>query len=183
MADEIAIRNKIEHFNREVLGPAYQEIQRALEKRGDKVTILANYTTEAVRLTDYMLHEMNAQYPDLEFLFEEFPTDEDIAAGDEEYVGQSLFVVRAGAEINEDGRGKFLVSNRIRLAPDNEVFASPHVIYHMAFNDRLHIFDHRYDPNLANHRIEDVTREHILDHFLDSFDFFKMHANDPEPPW
>jgi len=183
MADQTAIRNKIEHFDQEVLVPAYQEIQGALEKRGDKVTILPGYTGETVDLTDFMMHVMNAGCPNLDLLFDDFPTDEDIATGEEEYLGQSLFVVRKGVEPNKDGRGKFLVSNRLLLAPGDEVFTSPRVIYHMAFNGRFHIFEHRYDPNLANHRVEDVTREHILNHFLDSFDFFKMHANDSEPPW
>lgn len=57
-----------------------------------------------------------------------------------------------------------------------EVYASPGVIFWMRFNNKLHVFDHRYDHAVARHRVEDVKRSHVLNHVLTSFDFYKLHA-------
>jgi len=46
----------------------------------------------------------------------------------------------------------------------------------MRFNNKLHAFNHRYDNAVARHRVEDVTRPHVLNHFLGSFDFYKLYA-------
>jgi hypothetical protein len=58
----------------------------------------------------------------------------------------------------------------------DEVFVSPGVMFWMRFNNKLHAFNHRYDNNVARHRIEDVTRPHVLNHVLGSFDFYKINA-------
>jgi hypothetical protein len=62
-----------------------------------------------------------------------------------------------------------------------EVFASPGVSFWMAFNKKLHVFDHRYNSILAEHRVEDVTRPQILNHILNSFDFYKIYALSEQP--
>ena len=64
---------------------------------------------------------------------------------------------------------------------DDEVFASPAVLCWMRFNNKLHIFNHRYDNAIAHHRVEDITRPHVLNHVLRSFDFYKLYAFSEEP--
>ena len=64
---------------------------------------------------------------------------------------------------------------------DDEVCASPAVLCWMRFNNKLHIFNHRYDNAIARHRVEDITRQHVLNHVLRSFDFYKLHAFSEEP--
>jgi hypothetical protein len=59
---------------------------------------------------------------------------------------------------------------------EDRVYASPGVMFWMKFNNKLHAFDHRYDSAIAKLPIEDITRKHILDHVLASFDFYKLHA-------
>jgi hypothetical protein len=63
----------------------------------------------------------------------------------------------------------------------DEVYASPGVIYWMAFNNKLHAFAHRYDNNIARHRLEDITKEHVLNHLLGSLSFYKAYAYKPTP--
>lgn len=63
----------------------------------------------------------------------------------------------------------------------DEVYASPGVLFWMRFNNKLHVFNHRYDNNVAHHRIEDVDRQHVLNHILNSFDFYKIYAFSEEP--
>lgn len=61
------------------------------------------------------------------------------------------------------------------------VYASPGVIFWMRFNNKLHVFDHRYDNDIAHHNIADVTRPHVLNHVLRSLDFYKLQAFSAEP--
>ena len=63
----------------------------------------------------------------------------------------------------------------------NDSFVSPTVLFWMRFNNKLHIFTHRYDNDIARHRVEDVTRPHVLNHILRSFDFHKIHAFSEKP--
>lgn len=63
----------------------------------------------------------------------------------------------------------------------DEVYASPGVMFWMAFNNKLHAFAHRYDNNIARHRLEDITKEHVLNHLLNSLSFYKMYAYKPTP--
>ncbi|MEW5741229.1 MAG: hypothetical protein AB1938_20065 [Myxococcota bacterium] len=62
-----------------------------------------------------------------------------------------------------------------------EVFAAPAVMFWMRFNNKLHAFAHRYDNAVAQHRVEDVKRTHVLNHVLGSFDFYKLYAFSPAP--
>ena len=62
-----------------------------------------------------------------------------------------------------------------------EVFASPGVAYWMAFNQRLHLFAHRFDVAIAQHPVEQVTRRHLHGHVLDSLFFYRQHAHAPTP--
>lgn len=53
---------------------------------------------------------------------------------------------------------------------------SPAVIFWMRFNNKLHVFDHRYDNDVAQMPVTSVTKRHIQNHILTSFDFYKLYA-------
>lgn len=63
----------------------------------------------------------------------------------------------------------------------DEVYASPGVMFWMAFNNKLHGFAHRYDNAIARHRLQDITRQHVLNHLLGSLTFYKAQAYSPAP--
>jgi hypothetical protein len=63
----------------------------------------------------------------------------------------------------------------------DEVYASPGVLFWMRFNNKLHAFNHRYDNNVAYHRVDEVTRSQVLNHILGTFDFYKMYAFSAQP--
>lgn len=58
---------------------------------------------------------------------------------------------------------------------------SPAVIFWMRFNNKLHVFDHRYDNNVAQMPVSSVTKQHIQNHILTSFDFYKLYAFSETP--
>ena len=64
---------------------------------------------------------------------------------------------------------------------EDQVYASPSVIFWMCFNNKLHVFNHRYNNNVAHHRVEEVKRAHVLNHILSSFDFYKIYAFSEHP--
>jgi hypothetical protein len=64
---------------------------------------------------------------------------------------------------------------------NDQVYTSPSVMFWMRFNNKLHAFNHRYDNAVARHRVEDVTRSHVLNHILNSFDFYKIYAFSEHP--
>jgi len=64
---------------------------------------------------------------------------------------------------------------------EDRVYVSPSVIFRMRFNNKLHVFNHRYDNAVAHHRVGDVTRSHVLNHILSSFDFYKIYAFSEHP--
>lgn len=71
--------------------------------------------------------------------------------------------------------GRFAMSVLYEVQGD-EVYASPGVMFWMAFNNKLHGFAHRYDNAIARHRVEDITRNHVLNHVLNSLTFYKAYA-------
>lgn len=76
--------------------------------------------------------------------------------------------------------GRYVVTTFYEVDGD-DVCAAPGVISWMKFNNNLHVFAHRYDNDVAQHRVEDITRPHILNHVLNSFTFFRTQAYAPEP--
>jgi hypothetical protein len=64
---------------------------------------------------------------------------------------------------------------------DGMTFVSPGVVFWMRFNNKLHVFDHRYDDGERFFAVEDATRAHVLNHVLRSFDFYKLHALSDRP--
>jgi hypothetical protein len=76
--------------------------------------------------------------------------------------------------------GRYLMTVFYERAGD-EVYASPGVAFWMQFNGKVHVFTHRYDNAVARHRVEDVTREQVLNHILGSLDFYQLYALSPHP--
>lgn len=64
---------------------------------------------------------------------------------------------------------------------EDEVSVSPGVMFWMRSNNKLHAFNHRYDNDVAYHNVEDVTRPHVMNHILRSFDFYKIYAFSEHP--
>ena len=64
---------------------------------------------------------------------------------------------------------------------EGQVYVSPSVIFWMRFNNKLHVFNQRYDNNVAHQRVEDVKRSHVFNHILSSFDFYKIYAFSERP--
>ena len=79
--------------------------------------------------------------------------------------------------------GRFLAAPTLRTATGSpDILVAPLVLYQMEFDGRLHAFQHRYAA-LAEVPVEHVTRVMILNHMLNSFTFFRMHALSPQRPW
>ena len=76
--------------------------------------------------------------------------------------------------------GRYLVTPTFRLT-EEDVLASPIVMYQMQFDRGLHAFQHRYSA-LSEVPVDKVTRAMILNHVLNSFSFFQMHAMSPTRP-
>jgi hypothetical protein len=97
--------------------------------------------------------------------------------------GQTLVIEESDAlKRRPHYAGRFLISPLVRLMGD-DIYASPTVLFQMKFDGKLHKFMHRYDQDVENHRIEDVTRPQILKHVLNSFTFYRLHAFADDCPW
>ena len=79
--------------------------------------------------------------------------------------------------------GVFLWNTRYRRAPDGGYTAAPLVIYRMAFDGKLHVFQHRFDPARPELPLAELTIGHVRKHLSDSFSFFRMHADGDSRPW
>jgi hypothetical protein len=78
--------------------------------------------------------------------------------------------------------GRYMMGPQFHFVGD-EVYVSPLVMFQMKFDGKLHKFKHRYDAAIENHRLEDVTSEQILNHVIDSFSFYRMHAFADTKAW
>jgi hypothetical protein len=78
--------------------------------------------------------------------------------------------------------GRYVSAPTFRTTSAGELVVSPVVLYQMQFDGELHGFHHRYAA-LAEMPIEKVTRAMIVNHMLNSFSFFRMHAMSPTRPW
>ncbi len=78
--------------------------------------------------------------------------------------------------------GRYMMGPQFRFVAD-DVYVSPLVMFQMKFDGKLHKFKHRYDAAIENHRVEDVTSEQILNHVIDSFSFYRMHAFTDTKAW
>lgn len=156
-----AADDKIKNFEDAVLLPALTEVSRAPR-------LLAEFTAEVVN-----------EGPSADASAEELLLSLAGALGGT--AGPSL--VLTDREMPPDlsplaGRYVMTVFYNVQV---DEVYVSPGVLFWMRFNNKLHVFNHRYDHSVARHRVEDVNRQHVLNHILDSFDFYKIHAFSKEP--
>ncbi len=83
--------------------------------------------------------------------------------------------------------GRFLSAPLFRVCEtmtpgETDLLVGPSVMYQMQFDGELHTFQHRYTA-LLEVVIEKVTRAMILNHMLNSFSFFRLHALAPRRPW
>ncbi|MFN0248068.1 MAG: hypothetical protein ACKV2T_14355 [Kofleriaceae bacterium] len=78
--------------------------------------------------------------------------------------------------------GRYVSAPTFRTTSAGELVASPVVLYQMQFDGDLHGFHHRYAA-LTEMPVEKITRAMIVNHMLNSFSFFRMHAMSPTRPW
>ena len=152
---------KIQTFEQSVLLPALQEIGKA-------PALLREYSVEVV-----------ATRPSADESAEELL--ESLSGAMRRPAGPSLVIT--SRQIPPDLShlaGRYTMTVFYDTQGD-ETYASPTVLMWMRFNNKLHIFAHRYDNDIARHRVEDVTRPHVLNHVLRSFDFYKLYAFSEKP--
>jgi len=152
---------KVKAFEEEILLPALREISAA-------PALLKEYTVEVV-----------AERPSADEAAEQMLGD--LAGAMRRDAGPSLVIANRSVP---DGlsrlAGRYLMT--VFYEPDEgQVAASPAVLFWMRFNNKLHVFNHRYDNEIAFHYVEDVTRQHIFNHVLRSFDFYKLYALSEKP--
>lgn len=154
---------KIEDFERDVLLPSFQEVAASS-------ALLRDFSVEIV--TKRPSADENAEY-----LLEQ------LAGAMRRQAGPSLVLTK-----NSIPEGLSPLAGRYVLTPfytvdtvDDMVYASPAVVCWMRFNNKLHVFNHRYDNAIAEHNVEDIARPHVLNHILRSLDFFKLYASSEQP--
>jgi GTPase SAR1 family protein len=175
---------RIREFDQRVVGPAFEEIKATLVKhRKDVRVVEGQFSGDPV--TDPMLALMQLQTRNrpLGDLAASAPAATAIAAGEAHYLGKSLVVVEQERSRYPDARaGRFVLSIEFTLGPGDAVFVAPVAMYHMAWNDNLHVFAHRFKQDVPRLEIRDVTRHDVLNYFLGAFDFYKIHAHGTEAP-
>jgi hypothetical protein len=193
------IAAKIQAFGDAVALPALHEIESTLSRDGKQPLIYPGGFI-GIPLFDSIL----GQIPGGPMAVTELPTlpdswkQADVAALP--YIGYSLVVEvpipgtartvidLATAEVGYEATVSFdtyetKYFQTIKFAIEGaEVCACPVVIYFMRFNNRLHMFQHRFDAAIEKHRVDDITREHILNHFLGSFFYYQTSAQSASRP-
>lgn len=153
-------------FETEVLRPALAEV---CESR----RLLADYTARVIELGETDIDAPTGQLVE---------TLAALAANSDRQPGPTLVLADRERQPDwPDIAGRYAMTPMYAVDGDR-VYASPTVCFWMRFNANLHGFNHRYDPEIARHPLEDVTRAHILNHVLASFDFYKIFANARERP-
>lgn len=152
---------KIEAFERDVLLPSFQEVAAA-------PALLRDFTVEIV--TQRPSADENAEY-----LLGQ------LAGALRRKAGPSLVITHRNVPPDLSPLAGRYVLTTFYTTDEDQVFASPGVICWMRFNNKLHVFNHRYDNAIADHYVEDISRPHVLDHILRSFDFYKLYAFSEQP--
>lgn len=172
---------KIAAFAQSALLPAFEEIKSTLERHGKRVFI-----SEDDRFGDEFLEGYYREiHPSPRFARElatSPPSDDEIASGRARYLGHTLVAVDAEENANPYV-GKFFVTIVYVVGPDESVSASPFVVYHMKFDNKLHAFEHRFDNAQARQPVETIDKHAVQNHFLNAYDFFKLHARGDHRPW
>lgn len=166
---------KIETFTRTAVLPAFEEIKATLERHGKRV-----FVSETDRFGDEFLESFYREiHPSARYPKEMLETPPVEGA---KYVGYTIVAVDPEPATSRYA-GKFFESIMLTVGPNDEVYASPFVIYHMKFDNKLHGFQHRFDNNIERHGIEAIDKYAIQNHFLGAYDFFKINAKRDERPW
>jgi hypothetical protein len=152
---------KVKAFEQTVLLPALDEVSQA-------PALLREYSAEVVR------HRPSADDNAEELL-------EALAGAMRRPAGPSLVITSRSVPPDVSRLAGRYAMTVFYDAQGEDVFASPAVLCWMRFNNKLHIFNHRYDNDVAHHRVEEVTRPHVLNHVLRSFDFYKLYAFSEKP--
>lgn len=153
--------DKIKEFEEVVLLPALTEVSRAPR-------LLEDYTAEVVN-----------RGPSADAAAEELLLS--LAGTLEGTAGPSLVITNRVLPPGLSPLAGRYVMTVFYNVQDDKVYVSPGVLFWMRFNNKLHIFNHRYDNDVAHHRIEDVRRPDVFNHILRSFDFYKIYAFSEEP--
>lgn len=56
-------------------------------------------------------------------------------------------------------------------------------MYYMRFNGKFNIFKHRFKQETEFHRVEDIGKYDIQNHFLNAWNFYQLYADSAEAPW
>lgn len=172
---------KVVTFASAVLVPAFEEIRATLERHGKRV-VVADDGRFGDEFLDRFFREI---FPTPRFASElatSRPSEDEIASGKARYLGHSLLAVDAEPAASPYA-GKFFETIVYVVGPDESVFASPFVVYHMQFDDKLHGFEHRFDNAQERMPVESIDKYAVQNHFLNAYDFFKIHARRDERPW
>ena len=152
---------KVKGFEENVLLPALREISAA-------PALLKEYSVEVV-----------ARRPSADEAAEQMLGD--LAGAIRRDAGPSLVITNRSIR---EGLSRLAGRHLMTVFYDRDeeqVAASPAVLFWMRFNQKLHVFNHRYDDDVAFHYLEDVTRQHVFNHVLRSFDFYKLYAFSEKP--
>jgi hypothetical protein len=152
---------KIETFEQSILLPALEEISQS-------PALAREYTVEVV-----------ARRPSVDENAEELL--ESLAGAMRRPAGPSLVITSRQVPPDLSRLAGRYAMTVFYDTQGEETYTSPTVLLWMRFNNKLHIFAHRYDNDVARHRVEDVTRPHVLNHVLRSFDFYKLYAFSEKP--
>lgn len=110
------------------------------------------------------------------------PSDDEIASGRARYLGYSIVAVDAEPSESRYG-GIYFETIVYVVGPNDQVWASPFVFYHMKFDNKLHGFAHRFDNNQERQAVETIDKYAVQNHFLNAYDYYKIHARRDERPW
>jgi len=152
---------KIQAFESSVLIPALTEVSKS-------TALLREYEAEVV-----------AQRPCADAAAEELLAS--LAQAISRRAGPSLLLKNRQAPPGLSRLAGRYVMTVFYQEDQDQVYVSPTVIFWMRFNNKLHVFNHRYDNAVARHRVEDVNRSQVLNHILNSFDFYKLYAFSEHP--
>jgi hypothetical protein len=172
---------KIAAFHESAVVPAFAEIKATLERHGKRVFIAEND-----RIGDEFLEQFYREVHGPTKLARELessaPSDDEIASGRARYLGYSLVAVDAEPAESRYG-GIFFETIVYIVGPNDQVWASPFVFYHMKFDNKLHGFAHRFDNNQERQAVETIDKYAVQNHFLNAYDYYKIHARRDERPW
>ncbi len=168
---------RIDAFNKRVVLPAFAEMRETLERKGLRVAV-----SQDGAFGDPFLETFFREiHPHARFVGE-LATPASATAKATEYLGHTLLVMDADPPPNRYA-GKYFETMMFVAGSDESIAAAPFVIYHMRFDNKLHGFRHRYDDSRPYEPIESLDKYAIQNHFLKSYDFYKLHAKSDVRPW